>query len=56
MTEETIWPGRQPDSRTIRNFESGKRARALLIAGALVSWLVFALLSVWFLLGEHRVD
>ena len=56
MTEETIRPGRQPDSRTTRNFERGKRARALLITGALGSWLAFALLSVWFLVGERRLD
>lgn len=31
-------------------------ARASLIGGALVSWLLFALLSVLFLVGEHRVD
>lgn len=55
-TEETIRPGRQPDSRTTRTFAAGTRARALLIAGALVSWSVFALLSVWFLAGEHRID
>jgi undecaprenyl-diphosphatase len=56
MTEETMPPQRQPDSRTTLTFVAGIRARALLILGTLLSWLVFALLSVWFLVGEHRVD
>jgi len=56
MTENTIWPGPPPDSGTTRGFAPEMRARALLIGGALVSWALFALLSVWFLVGEHRVD
>lgn len=56
ITEKSIRPGHQPDSRTTWSFAAGTRARALLLAGALVCWSVFALLSVWFLAGEHRID
>ena len=58
VTEDPVRLGtsRPRDPEAMRGSAPGRRARALLTLGALVAWSIFALLSVWFLVGEHRVD